>query len=70
MNRQAGQELAIRANGLLGHVGHHVELLQQRDLVSDRVEEVGNELFRELDSGDVLFIDSSHVIRPGGDVLF
>jgi hypothetical protein len=26
-------------------------------------------MFRELDAGDILFIDSSHVIRPFGDVL-
>jgi hypothetical protein len=34
------------------------------------VEELGREFFRELDRDDVLFIDSSHMIRPGGDVLF
>jgi hypothetical protein len=27
-------------------------------------------LFESLASGDILFIDSSHVIRPQGDVLF
>ncbi|HEV8547908.1 MAG TPA: class I SAM-dependent methyltransferase [Polyangiaceae bacterium] len=41
-----------------------VEVLRQK------VEDVGLALFEELDAGDVLFIDSSHVIRPGGDVLF
>ena len=34
------------------------------------VEEVGLEFFSELGQNDVLFIDSSHVIRPQGDVLF
>ncbi len=34
-----------------------------------RVEEVDLNLFCELQRGDVLFIDSSHVIRPQGDVL-
>ncbi len=34
------------------------------------VEEIGSGVFSELESGDLLFIDSSHVIRPQGDVLF
>ena len=38
-------------------------------MIRMRVEEVGNQLFEELEPGDLLFIDSSHVIRPQGDVL-
>lgn len=34
-----------------------------------RVEDVELELFSELEANDLLFIDSSHVIRPQGDVL-
>ena len=34
-----------------------------------KVEEVDPDLFAELAEGDFLFIDSSHVIRPQGDVL-
>lgn len=34
-----------------------------------RVEQVELELFDTLGAGDILFIDSSHVIRPFGDVL-
>ncbi|MGH8325164.1 MAG: class I SAM-dependent methyltransferase [Steroidobacteraceae bacterium] len=37
--------------------------------VRKKVEEVDRALFRELGEGDLLFIDSSHVIRPQGDVL-
>lgn len=33
-----------------------------------RVETVETELFSQLRAGDILFIDSSHVIRPQGDV--
>ena len=33
------------------------------------VEAVDNSVFQQLESGDLLFIDSSHVIRPQGDVL-
>jgi predicted O-methyltransferase YrrM len=35
-----------------------------------KVEKVGIEYFSELEANDFLFIDSSHVIRPEGDVLF
>jgi hypothetical protein len=34
-----------------------------------RVEDVDHALFDELQENDLLFIDSSHVIRPQGDVL-
>lgn len=39
-------------------------------VVRKRVEDIDKTLFSELDRGDILFIDSSHVIRPQGDVLF
>jgi predicted O-methyltransferase YrrM len=38
-------------------------------VVRERVETVAFERFAALGSGDMLFIDSSHVIRPYGDVL-
>jgi len=34
------------------------------------VEDVEPGFFSELEENDILFIDSSHVIRPQGDVLF
>ena len=37
-------------------------------LVRERVEDLELTLFDQLGAGDVLFIDSSHVIRPHGDV--
>ncbi len=39
-------------------------------LISKRVEEVELELFKDLGTNDILFIDSSHILRPQGDVLF
>lgn len=39
-------------------------------VIREKVERVGRSLFSELDENDILFIDSSHVIRPQGDVLF
>jgi hypothetical protein len=37
-------------------------------LIESTVQNVGLELFASLQSGDILFIDSSHVLRSGGDV--
>lgn len=39
------------------------------EVIRRPVQEVDLALFRELGEGDILFIDSSHVIRPRGDVL-
>lgn len=39
------------------------------EVLRSRVEDAPWELFAELQPGDILFIDSSHVVRPGGDVL-
>jgi predicted O-methyltransferase YrrM len=38
-------------------------------VIRRRVEDLGLDLFGALQANDVLFIDSSHVIRPQGDVL-
>ena len=38
-------------------------------VIRERVELVDQEIFQALESGDILFIDSSHVIRPQGDVV-
>lgn len=40
------------------------------NVIRQKVEYVGKDLFYELGENDILFIDSSHVIRPQGDVLF
>ena len=39
-------------------------------VVRQRAEKLGAEFFAVLERGDLLFIDSSHIIRPQGDVLF
>jgi hypothetical protein len=39
------------------------------NVLRQRVEEVDGALFEQLAAGDLLFIDSSHIIRPQGDVL-
>ena len=39
-------------------------------ILEKKVQEVPVELFRSLGAGDLLFIDSSHVIKCGGDLQF
>jgi predicted O-methyltransferase YrrM len=39
-------------------------------LMRNKVEELELSFFKTLEKNDILFIDSSHVIRPQGDVLF
>jgi hypothetical protein len=40
------------------------------EIIREKVESVNLALFSALKKNDILFIDSSHVIRPNGDVLF
>lgn len=47
-----------------------LESLPDVTVVRDRVETCAPDLFAQLDRNDILFIDSSHMIRPQGDVLF
>jgi Methyltransferase domain len=39
-------------------------------VVRNKVEDIDLSFFSELQENDILFIDSSHIIRPQGDVLF
>ena len=39
-------------------------------VIREKVEDVGLDIFKTLNENDILFIDSSHIIRPQGDVLF
>jgi len=74
--------MAIKAterNGLEGSDCEHVCIepfevpwLEKTGIavLREKVEDAGFDAFSVLDDGDILFIDSSHMIRPGGDVLF
>lgn len=46
-----------------------LESLPDVQIIRERVEQSSIDWARELNSGDMLFIDSSHMIRPQGDVL-
>lgn len=39
-------------------------------LIQEKVQKVGMETFDQLNAGDILFIDSSHVVNIGSDVKF
>ena len=39
-------------------------------IITQKVEDVQPEVFKSLEENDFLFIDSSHVVRPQGDVLY
>jgi hypothetical protein len=40
------------------------------EVIREKVENIDVAFFKQLDANDILFIDSSHVIRPQGDVVF
>lgn len=40
------------------------------NVIRKKAEDVEISFYSKLESGDILFIDSSHIIRPEGDVLF
>lgn len=56
----------------------HPELLREllgnsaerADILETRVQDVPLEIFEALESGDILFIDSTHIVRTGSDVCF
>jgi hypothetical protein len=40
------------------------------EVIREKVEDSDMRMFEKLEADDILFIDSSHIIRPRGDVLF
>ena len=70
---------ALAMNAAEGHPGEliAIEPYESPELerlgvtvIRRRVEDVGSTLIGRLEPGDVLFIDSSHIVQPGGDVAF
>ncbi|MGH9967613.1 MAG: class I SAM-dependent methyltransferase [Pyrinomonadaceae bacterium] len=52
------------------HPSNGLEELYEVELIQRHVQSVPLELFEKLEKGDLLFIDSSHTVKPGGDVNF
>ena len=40
------------------------------ELIREKVENIDLDFFQQLEENDILFIDSSHIIRAQGDVLY
>ncbi len=51
---------------------YEMDWLEQKEVtvLRQKIEEVNLSYFQQLEENDMLFIDSSHIIRPQGDVLF
>lgn len=69
---------ALKRNRVEGLESYHICIepfeapwLEQAGIktLRQRVEDVDPAMFQQLEAGDLLFIDSSHIIRPQGDVL-
>jgi hypothetical protein len=48
---------------------HWLEGIKGIEVIREKVEKVDLSLFQQLGSNDILFIDSSHMVRPQSDVL-
>lgn len=48
---------------------HYLLQTKSNQLLKEKVEDVNIDIFLKLQCNDILFIDSSHIIRPQGDVL-
>lgn len=66
--REGGQ--AGRITSIEPFPSTHLRSLREVDLVPLQVQTVPLEVFTELGENDVLFIDSSHTVKPGGDVNY
>jgi len=47
-----------------------LKTLSEIELISEKVQNVPMELFEKLGDSDLLFIDSSHTVKPGSDVNY
>ncbi len=79
-------EIALKACQILHGMGHEVDLCciepypsqefldiikdKKVTLIEDIVQNVSLEFFASLQDGDILFIDSTHVLREGSDVQY
>lgn len=52
------------------HPSNRLKELTEINLISQKVQSVPISLFSELRENDILFIDSSHTVKPGSDVNF
>ncbi len=67
-NAEEGSPCAMRC--IDPYARDKVRTIPGLEVLARPVQEVEPEIFRELGSGDVLFIDSTHVVKLDGDVPF
>ncbi|MEM6327978.1 MAG: class I SAM-dependent methyltransferase [Bacteroidota bacterium] len=66
--QETGQPFALTC--IEPYPSNALRALDRIRLVESPVQTCSMEMFEELGSGDLLFIDSSHAVRPGGDVNY
>ncbi|MEY4766416.1 MAG: hypothetical protein RI907_3089 [Pseudomonadota bacterium] len=59
-----------RITSIEPHPSAALQAMAGIDLVAQPVQRTPMSVFTDLTAGDMLFIDSSHTVRPGGDVNF
>lgn len=47
-----------------------LKILEQIKLICQKAQTLPVQVFRELEAGDILFVDSSHTVKPGSDVNY
>jgi predicted O-methyltransferase YrrM len=68
-NRDDGHETRLRSCDPYANGGGAAQVDGLEAIIPVAAEELSADLFSELAAGDVLFIDSSHTVRIGGDVV-
>jgi hypothetical protein len=68
-NQAAGHETRLTSFDPYASPKSLGELADVLDVVPDAAERLDPDYFRQLAPGDILFIDSSHTVRLGGDVV-
>jgi hypothetical protein len=66
--QETGESASLTA--IEPHPSAALKNLANIELKSQSVQTVSCDLFASLGKGDLLFIDSSHTVKPGGDVNF
>lgn len=68
--RNTGEGYPLQITCIEPHPFEKLAAIQGIQVLPRKVEDLDASLFRDLQENDVLFIDSSHILRIGGDVPF
>jgi predicted O-methyltransferase YrrM len=67
---EAETGLSSRLISIEPHPSKRLKALQRVELIEKNVQSVALATFTDMSKGDLLFVDSSHTVKPGGDVNF